>query len=89
MVVSEPPGIECGSCAYPPGMTCPDPQFGGACSFEFESGTQIRLGLADQMIYFAAGCLDGVPPSAPAIPNCVFTITYPMTVTVQGLEAIR
>jgi hypothetical protein len=87
MVVSNPPGIQCGSCAYP---MCPDPQTASDCSADFAPGTQITLMLTRQMTYFAVHCTSNPPAIDTTGSNveCAFAMPQSATVAVTGARAI-
>jgi hypothetical protein len=90
LVTSDPAGIECGQCNLPLGSTppCADTDVHTACSADFDAGTEIKLFLGGQRIYFATSCSSPEAPGANGIiPQCTFTIEEPMLVTVNGVEA--
>ena len=88
IATSEPPGISCGSCPASLGSAvCPDPTPHTACSFTFETGQVVQLGLNGQELYFSISCSTGSGSDVQTFPNCTFTIDGPLTITITGSEA--
>jgi len=80
MVVSDPPGIRCGTCE--PGLPCaPGSPSGHTCDFGFEPGTMISLSLVGQSIYTDYVC--GSEPDM-AVITCSFVFTTSITMGVWG-----
>jgi hypothetical protein len=89
IAVSDPPGIQCGSCADDPHIPCPPPGHFTACSASFAIGTTVNLFITAQSVYSGAGCTSD--PMVPVVPSagCMFMVTQDTTVTLGGAEAFR
>lgn len=86
MVVSDPSGILCGSCAISP-QGCPgEPAMGSDCAATFPVGTSVTLRVTEQSVYAGISCLfDGSTTAS----TCTFTPTHATTVVVRGSTALR
>lgn len=90
MVVSEPPGIFCGTCNDPTGhgAPCPaGPTSRDTCSFTFTAGTEVSLAIGGQSLYFDTVCW--FPPATTETLGCRFVVEGPVTVGIRGLIAVR
>jgi hypothetical protein len=91
IVVSDPPGITCGSCAGDPNIHCPSPEPSTACSYAFAAGTTVAFTITEQEVYAGFLCdyapKTVVPLASPA--GCTFVVTRDTAVTVGGSEAFR
>lgn len=94
IVVSEPAGIRCGSCANDPHITCPLPdptQPATECSHAFDTGTSVTLTITAQELYAGAFCMFSTPaaPGAGSNGPCTFMVTQDMDVNITGVEAFQ
>jgi hypothetical protein len=94
IVVSDPPGIMCGSCDDPH-VTCPLPdptQPATECSHAFDAGTSVNLIIIAQELYGTYSCMYSPAAASPGAGSdgpCTFTVSQDMDVNITGVEAFQ